>query len=226
MMIDPGPDSDKGAAAILLAAGQGERFAPAARPTQPAPQRAKLLSEIGGKRVIDRVIDALDRSAVTHIVAVAADEGIIEALDLRARDIATPIHVVRVGGENRALSRSLKAGIEALDETITGALVCLADMPLLTAEIIDRILEAGDANATAVVPVRGERWGNPVLLRRALWPEVLALEGDEGAKATLMAHEREICFVEIESEAIFTDIDTPGDLARADRMLNDSKEND
>lgn len=218
MTIDPGPNSDKGVAAVLLAAGRGERFGASGA------QEGKLLSEIGDKRVIDRVIDALDRSGVTRIVAVAADAPVIEALDLRARDIATPIRVVRLGGKNRALSRSLKAGIEALDETTTGALVCLADMPLVSSALIDHILEAGDAAAPAVVPVRDARWGNPVLLRRALWPEVLALDGDRGAKATLMAHEHEISFVEVDDDAIFTDIDTPKDLAGADRMLTDRKE--
>ncbi len=40
----------------------------------------------------------------------------------------------------------------------------------------------------AIVPKYRYVWGNPVLVERSLWPRLMSLEGDEGAKGLLQAH--------------------------------------
>jgi molybdenum cofactor cytidylyltransferase len=70
-------------------------------------------------------------------------------------------------------------------------------------------LIAAFAPGAIVVPVHRGRRGNPVLWPAALFGEMLQLEGDVGAKRLIGAHADRVRDVDLGSDAIFTDIDTP-----------------
>ena len=99
-----------------------------------------------------------------------------------------------------------------------GALVLLGDMPLVSPEIIEQLIDAFERNPTtkAVAPIREGQRGNPVLLSRALFPAVAALSGDVGARALLAAAQGEIVEVAVASRAVTFDVDTPDALSRLD----------
>jgi molybdenum cofactor cytidylyltransferase len=116
------------------------------------------------------------------------------------------------------LASSLKAGIRAVPAESDGALILLGDMPGITAEHVDRLVEAFAAAPDAiVVPVHEGRQGNPVLWPRRLFSELLQLEGDAGAKRLIAAHRENVREVELGTAGIFADIDTPEELARMRR---------
>jgi molybdenum cofactor cytidylyltransferase len=109
----------------------------------------------------------------------------------------------------------LKAGFAALPATARGAVVLLGDMPLIKPEVIDLLIDgfAKRPDASAVVPLhRGER-GNPVLIARALFPRVMTLAGDTGARALLKAADGAVVEIETGDDAVTFDVDTP-DLLR------------
>src|SRR6185295_19398663 len=106
------------------------------------------------------------------------------------------------------LASSLKAGIRALSAGCDGALIVLGDMPHITAGHIDALLAAFEPGAI-VVPVHGGRQGNPVLWPAAHFPNLLQLDGDEGARRLLGRHGPQVREVEMDSDAIFADVDTP-----------------
>ncbi|HEV2040071.1 MAG TPA: nucleotidyltransferase family protein, partial [Casimicrobiaceae bacterium] len=56
--------------------------------------------------------------------------------------------------------------------------------------------------------------GHPVGFSRRYYGELAALSGDEGAKAIVRAHERELQLIETDDAGVSRDIDTPADLAR------------
>ena len=60
--------------------------------------------------------------------------------------------------------------------------------------------------------VNGQR-GNPILLARGLFPEVMRLEGDVGARRLLAAAGDRVVEVAMEDAAVLTDVDTPEALA-------------
>jgi len=98
-------------------------------------------------------------------------------------------------------------------------LVAPADMPTLTAEIIDRLIaahEAGLAAPGAARPIRAPRHrtkhGHPVLFPWPLAAEVSRLGADEGLNAIVARHGVE--YVEAASDAISQDFDTPEDYDR------------
>jgi molybdenum cofactor cytidylyltransferase len=197
-------------AAILLAAGRASRYRAAggAEPSKlVAPYRGEPLVRASAKAALDAglSVTVVTGHARTEVEAALADLPLAFAHNA---DFAT------------GLASSLKTGVSALGREIDAALVLLGDMPGVSAEIVSRLAAAfaERADALAVIPVSGGRRGNPVLLARALFPAIAGLEGDEGARRLLQAVEpARVIELALDDEAVTLDIDTPTDLAKAER---------
>jgi molybdenum cofactor cytidylyltransferase len=98
--------------------------------------------------------------------------------------------------------------------------VLLGDMPGVRAALLDRLIAAFDPgeNRTICVPTHGGTRGNPVLWGRQFFPEMLALEGDVGARSLIARYPDQVCEIEVEDMAPLTDIDTPEALAAYEAM--------
>ncbi|MGH7058181.1 MAG: nucleotidyltransferase family protein [Acetobacteraceae bacterium] len=125
------------------------------------------------------------------------------------------MRLVVAAGYADGLAASLKAGIGAVPEACGAAIVCLDDIPLVSAEIIDRLLAAyrPGTGRGIVVPTAHGKQGNPVLWDRGYFPEILTLSGDTGARRLFARHEEEIVEVGVGDDAVLRDIDTPEALA-------------
>ncbi len=106
--------------------------------------------------------------------------------------------------------------------TIDGAVICLGDMPLVDAALLDRLIAAfaPDRGALVAAPVSDGRRGNPVLWSRRLFSELLTLEGDTGARQLIDRHAELVAEVPVDGSGAFLDIDTPEALDAARRGLN------
>jgi molybdenum cofactor cytidylyltransferase len=89
-------------------------------------------------------------------------------------------------------------------------LIALADMPYLKSSTIAALADALRAGAGIVQPWHQGQGGNPVGFSRRHLGQLLALSGDQGARALLRQHE--VTRVEVDDEGIFRDIDAPSDL--------------
>jgi molybdenum cofactor cytidylyltransferase len=116
----------------------------------------------------------------------------------------------------KGLSTSLKAGIGALPSQAEGAVVCLGDMPRIDASHIDRLIAAFAPKEGRLIalPVHNGKRGNPVLFGRALFAEMMGAEGDTGARHIIGTHADEVAEVDLGTDAIFADVDTPVALTR------------
>jgi molybdenum cofactor cytidylyltransferase len=188
-------------AAIVLAAGRSSRFEGG----------NKLLAEFEGCPVIHHVMTAVAASPADEIILVtAAFGGKIFAAAGQGRWRA----VVNPDAED-GLSSSIQYGLSHLENNIDGALIMLADMPLVSTAIIEQLCEAFIAsNGTAIVfpQAASGRQGNPVLWPRALFPELMALTGDIGGRAILARHQALHHAVAVDTAAAFYDVDTVADL--------------
>ncbi len=197
----------KSIAAVVLAAGKSTRMAP----------YNKLLIPSGGKPMIARVVDNLLFSSARPILVVTGHR----ADDIRAALGGRPVTFVHAPDYATGLAASLKAGIAAVPPTAAAAIVCLGDMPLITARIIDKLITAYDADEgrTIVVPTHQGRAGNPILWDRRYFPEILALSGDAGARTLLKQHMEQIAEVEAGDDAVLRDFDTVDSLATLPQRL-------
>ena len=172
----------------------------------------KLLADIDGKPMVRRVAEAALASRARPILVVTGHQAasVVAALvALEATFVDNPDYAI-------GLSSSLKAGIGAVPASADGALVLLGDMPQITGALIDRLIAAfaaspGDA---IIVPTHKGRRGNPVLWPRACFAEMLQLKGDAGAKRLMAAHAADVREVDLGTDAIFADVDTPEALAQ------------
>ena len=108
----------------------------------------------------------------------------------------------------------MKAGISAVPDGRSGALVLLADMPRISADIIDLLIgrfeEGGETDICA--PVFDGRRGHPVLWPRRFFPRLLEVSGDTGGRDLLKRNAAGISAVEVDTADIHFDVDGPGDL--------------
>jgi molybdenum cofactor cytidylyltransferase len=188
-------------AAVILAAGQSRRMG--------GPN--KLLLPIGGKPMVRHVVEAAMASRATPVVVVVGHQQheVRQALrGLKVQFVANPDFVA-------GLSTSLKAGLDALPASVDGAVVCLGDMPRVTATLIDRLIGAFNPveGRGIVLPTWNGKRGNPVLWARAFFAEMHGVAGDVGARHLIGQHPDAVVEVEAEDDASLVDIDTPEALA-------------
>ncbi|MGE4252828.1 MAG: NTP transferase domain-containing protein [Parvibaculaceae bacterium] len=188
-------------AGILLAAGKSTRMG-----------ANKLLAPVSGKAMVRHSAEALLASAAGPVLVVIGHErerveAALTGLDVRFID--NPAYAT-------GLASSLKAGLAALPKDTDGVVVALGDMPLVAGRHVNRLIAAFSPaeRRTIIVPVHGGERGNPVLWGREYFPEMLALEGDRGAKSLMDKHEDHITEIAMRSDAVLADFDTPEALAR------------
>jgi molybdenum cofactor cytidylyltransferase len=87
-------------------------------------------------------------------------------------------------------------------------------MPRVPTAVLQRMAEAVARGAQAAAPIfRGHR-GNPVLIARNLFPQLLALTGDAGARGVLQGLGDRLALVESPDDGVLFDVDEPQDLTR------------
>ncbi len=190
-------------AAVILAAGRSTRMG--------GPN--KLLAEIRDKPLVRIAAEqALASHARPVIVVTGHQRDKVEAA-LRGLDVGFAHNPDFADG----LSTSLKTGLAVLPADIDAAIICLADMPQVDAALIDRLIAAyePDKGALIVVPTIGGRRGNPVLWSRRFFPDLMALEGDVGARHVIARFAEAVAEVSLNGAAALTDVDTPDALAAA-----------
>jgi molybdenum cofactor cytidylyltransferase len=201
----PGIDGNRNVAAVILAAGRSTRMG--------GPN--KLLAELGGKALVRIVTEQALASKAQSVIVVTGHQA--QEVEAALRDLN--VTFVRNPDFAQGLASSLKAGIAAVPGNADGAVICLGDMPLIDARLIDRLIEAfaPDRGNLIVVPVSDTGRGNPVLWSRRFFQELMTLDGDVGARHLIARHSEAVAEVPVEGFGAFLDIDTPQALEDARR---------
>jgi molybdenum cofactor cytidylyltransferase len=194
-------------AGVLLAAGEATRFRKAAGAQGPV---TKLVAQHEGKPLVRHVADAALAAGLSPLIVVTghAQDAVREALHGLA---FTAVHNSAYAS---GMASSLKVGLAAVPPDAQAAIVLLGDMPLVSATLIAQLTEAyaQHPRALAVVPVHEGVRGNPVLLSRALFPQIMELTGDAGARQVLRGRDADIVEIAVNEPAARIDIDTPDAL--------------
>jgi molybdenum cofactor cytidylyltransferase len=198
-----------GVHAVVLAAGAGSRFG-----------GRKLLAPWRDGRLIDgalrsafaapvaavNVVVGYDAQAVTAAAVAFAADAAAHRTEARLNVIDSPDHA-------EGLAASLRAGIAALPGNATGALVFLGDMPMIPDHVLEPLCRAL-ANAPAAVPVYDGQWGHPVAISERLFPQLIQLEGDRGARGLLRTLGQKVAEIASPTGGVLADVDTPQDLEK------------
>lgn len=184
-------------AAIVLAAGSSRRFGAA----------DKLLADLGGRPMIDHVLETITCLGLSQLVVVTrGDFAGLARLQSDGR-----LTVIVNERADDGMSVSLAMGVAALKDC-DGAFVVLADMPFLPSELFHDMAECLDGQ-DVVVPFQAGQAGHPVLFGRACFGDLLKLKGDRGARGLIDSGRYRVHRFETDRAAIHADIDTPDDLS-------------
>ncbi len=191
--------------AIVLAAGSATRFG-----------GGKLTAPVGdGGVLLDGALAAAFAAPVASVVVTwGGDPGVPDAAlgFAAARRESERLTLVAAPDHAQGLSASLRAGIAALPPDAAGAFLFLGDMPRVPHDLARRLLERLDGPVLASAPVRGGVRGHPVLVMRSLFPALVGLGGDRGAKQVLDDLGDRLALVETADEGVLYDVDRPQDL--------------
>lgn len=193
-------------AALVLAAGRSTRFDAGATTT-------KAVAALSGKPLVRWVAEAALASQARPVIVVTGHAAEPVSAALKGLDVQFTHSADYAGG----LSHSLRAGLSTTPRDADGAIILLADMPLISASLIDHLIDVFQEHpeASAVVPVFRRRRGNPVLISRQIFPAVAKIEGDHGA-GPLLAEIKHVVEWPVSSDSIHIDIDKAEELHRLD----------
>ncbi|MBI1991250.1 MAG: nucleotidyltransferase family protein, partial [Betaproteobacteria bacterium] len=113
----------------------------------------------------------------------------------------------------RGMGASLAHGVAAR-RGADGWLIALADMPLIESATIAAIVHEIEAGRHLVAPTYQGQRGHPVGLGKRFGAQLLALDGDAGARDIIAAHPGELALIECDDPGVLQDIDRRADLAK------------
>jgi molybdenum cofactor cytidylyltransferase len=198
--------ADRRIAVIILAAGEATRLG---RPKQ--------------------LLNYRDAPLIVHAVRAATGtphRPIFVVVGANARKIFWKLadyHVVFTHNPrwDSGLASSIRIGLKsALDSTkfLDAALFMTADQPLVTAETLERLIEAHRRTGRPIAASRyADTLGVPALFAAPLFSELLSLKGDQGAKEIIYAHRDET--VEVDAPEAAFDVDSEEDLLRLEKTI-------
>jgi molybdenum cofactor cytidylyltransferase len=187
---------------VVLAAGSGTRFG-----------GRKLLAPYRAGILLDAALAAALAAPVRGVTVVTGADA--EAVAAAARAFAPAVRTVHAADHAEGMGASLRTGIAALPADATGAFVFLGDMPRVPHAVLVPLAKAVLDGATAAAPVWQGRRGNPVVLSRTLFPDLLALKGDQGARAILQGLGDRLALIPGPDAGVLFDVDEPGDLDKS-----------
>ena len=186
---------------IVLAAGESRRMG-----------YPKPLLKIGGRTFIEHIAETMLAVVPRLVIVIGAHRESVRAAIPRDARIA----IVENPNYSRGQLSSLKVGLSALDPNAAGALVHLADHPLVQAETFRVIVDSYKRNGKPITIARrdGHR-GHPVIFDRTIFAELESAPEEEGARHVVNADASRVAYVDLPDPGINLDLDTPSDLARA-----------
>ena len=192
-------------AAIVLAAGRSRRMG-----------AHKLLLPLGGRPLLTYAVEAACASAATPVIVVLGHNA-------KAASAALPVgrYQIAVNADYmQGMAGSLRVGLDALPATVSGAVVALADQPLVTAVIFAMLLAEAARQPERIIAASyaGQR-GHPLYFPRALFDELRDVSGDEGGRSVIARHPDLLLLLPIADADAALDVDHPEDYARIQAIV-------
>ena len=190
--------------AIVLAAGGSSRYG-----------QCKQLIKINGSSLVRLAVDKLS-SLFPHdrisVVVGANSEAVAQAISDLTVSLVYNVHW------QEGLASSLIVGINAIDPGCRAVMITLCDQVLVTEKHLRRLVDCWTEEPSRIIASGyADTLGTPAIIPAEYFPQVLALEGDAGAKSILKNNAGRVTTAPV-PEAEF-DLDVPADLEKLNKQL-------
>jgi molybdenum cofactor cytidylyltransferase len=187
--------------AVVLAAGQATRMG-----------QTKQLLPWGETTVLGKTLRNLQASAVHNITVVVGHEAEPVAGVAAAAGVPILYNPDYAAGE---MLSSLKVAVRKVPPSCAAVLVVLADQPMVEPETVDLLLAAyWQGQGELIAPFFEGRRGNPVLIGRPYFEELLDLPSGGAPRDLLRKYAAEVVHVPVETDTILRDLDDPDEYDR------------
>ena len=186
-------------AAVILAAGASSRLG-----------RAKQLLKFRGETLVHRAARLALASGCEPVLVVTGARA--EAIGAEVADL--PVRVVHNPDWAAGMSGTVRTGLAALPPEAAGVLFLLTDQPLISPELLRSLLAAfRPGTAPLVVSDYGAgELGVPAVFARSLFPDLILLTGDRGARKVIQNYRKQATSVPFPEGKM--DVDTEADWDR------------
>lgn len=180
---------------LILAAGGSTRLG-----------KPKQLLQYQGQSFLRHTVTVGLASGCQTVVVLGA-----QAEQLRSQVSDLPVAIVENWAWVNGISTSIKVGLEALQnqqsQILEAAIITLCDQPFISTPLIKQLIERYKVTGKRIVASQyAGIIGVPALFDLTLFPDLMLLQGDVGAKALIQRLRHEVITVSFPDGAI--DIDT------------------
>ena len=188
-------------ALIILAAGESSRLG------QP---KQNLL--FNGETLLQRAVEAGQRSKADKIIVV---------LGAHAETIKPIPDTFTVFNKEwqEGMASSIRCGIAEIiqDAAVDKVIIMLCDQPFVSAALLNALIDKQAKKGKSIIAcIYKETIGAPALFNRSIFPELMELTGQDGAKKILNNHANDLATILFEKGSI--DIDTPQDYGNLQKL--------
>ncbi|MEH6946088.1 nucleotidyltransferase family protein [Bacillus sp. JJ634] len=199
--------------AVILAAGMSKRMG-----------KPKLLLPLHGTPLFHYALKASIYYSLSPIVLIAGPY--IEEMRKLPHEFRQ-IEVLYNPNYATGMASSLKLGMEAMKGRVDAAIIFLADQPFVPAEVAQTLIEqykkTRKEGVRIVRPAYEGIVGHPILFDAELFSAFDSIEGDQGGKTIIQAHQDRMKIVSFDYSMWGRDVDTPEDLMQMELYLKQKK---
>jgi molybdenum cofactor cytidylyltransferase len=188
---------------IVLAAGRSSRMG-----------RAKQLEVVDGEPMVVRATQTALATVAGGVVVVtgAYAPAVTVTLAPILEAAGDRLRLVHNAAWATGQASSVRTAVMALPPHCQAALFLPTDQPFVPVVLLNELIDTWQQGAVLVAPaLDGQPRGAPAIFDRTLWPDLLALAGDTGARPLLQRYRAQLITIPAEA-AWLRDIDTPADL--------------
>jgi len=192
--------------AVILAAGESRRMG----------KQNKLLLPVGGEALLVKFVKSVCDSDVDQVLVVIGHEA--EKIKMELNNFS--LSFVYNPNFSEGMTTSIKSGVKRIPPDCDGFLICLADMPLIKAPEVNKLIHAYVQDRVKekkliVVPVFQGHRGNPVLFSNEFRNDILEHKNKSGCKGVIMNNSKYVKEIEMDDDKMLLDVDTLEDYRRA-----------
>jgi molybdenum cofactor cytidylyltransferase len=188
-------------AAVILSGGASSRMG-----------SPKALLAYQGRPFLEHLLEVTLHPQIgpRRVVLGADAEPIAKAINLKVDEI-----VINAEWEKGQLT-SIQAALRSLPPGTDGILLCLIDHPLISAALIQELIERFYKSGKPIVlPIYEGRRGHPLIFAASLYDELLRAPLETGARAVVWAHSREVEEVRTNEEGCVLNLNDPDTMNKA-----------
>jgi molybdenum cofactor cytidylyltransferase len=193
--------------AVLLAAGESRRMG----------EINKLEMNVDGVSLLRHTVNTLLASQLQELVVVLG----YQVDKVRFLLEGLPVKIVLNDIYHEGQMTSVHRGLESLSQSCDGVMICLSDQPLIQSSDINIIIDAFEKQnqESILVPTHQGKRGNPIILSHKYKDLILNGQRNLGCKRVIKKNPDEVTTIEMDTNHVIVDIDTPQDYATFQQSL-------